>query len=252
MTIPVESADLSGLRGVDRQRAQRPDLSTEDLSIRDLSSLDVWDHENAFYWFSHPTRLNKMLAHYELYKSILGLPGHVVELGVYKGASLIRLATFRNALENDFSRQIIGFDAFGKFPRENLGSDNDLHFIRGFEDAGGHGLSSEELSSIFQRKGFQNVTLVKGNVFETVPQYIAEHPETRIALLHLDMDVKEPTVFALSELYDRVVPGGIIVFDDYNSVAGETEAVDEFVAQKKLQLQKLSYYNVPAFIRKPI
>jgi SAM-dependent methyltransferase len=230
---------------------KRPDLSRDDLAIRDLSSRDVWDHENAFYWFSHPTRINKMLAHYELYKSILGLPGHVVELGVYKGASLIRLATFRNALENDFSRQIIGFDAFGEFPRENLDSENDLHFIRGFEEAGGNGLSVEELSGILRRKSFQNVALVKGNVFATLPEYLQAHPETRIALLHLDMDVKEPTVFALEQLYERVVPGGLIVFDDYNSVAGETEAVDEFAAQKKLQLQKLNYYNVPAFLRKP-
>lgn len=231
---------------------KRPDLSTDDLAIRDLSSQDVWNHENAFYWFSHPTRINKMLAHYELYKSIIALPGHVVELGVYKGASLIRLATFRNALENDFSRQIIGFDAFGKFPRENLGLENDLHFINGFEEAGGNGLSVEELSNIFHRKGFQNVSLVKGNIFATLPQYLRAHPETRIALLHLDMDVKEPTVFALEQLYERVVPGGLIVFDDYNSVAGETEAVDEFAARKKLQLQKLNYYNVPAFLRKPL
>ena len=158
------------------ETTKRPDLSADDLTIRDLSSRDVWDHENAFYWFSRPTRINKMLAHYELYKSILGLPGHVVELGVYKGASLIRLATFRNALENDFSRQIIGFDAFGKFPRENLDSEDDLHFIRGFEDAGGNGLSVEELSGILRRKSFQNVALVKGNVFTTLPEYLRAHP----------------------------------------------------------------------------
>jgi hypothetical protein len=33
----------------------------------------------------------------------------------------------------------------------------------------------------------------------------------------------------------RVVPNGIIVFDDYNSVAGETDAVDAFVAKKQLR-----------------
>ena len=68
----------------------------------------------------------------------------------------------------------------------------------------------------------------------------------------LDMDVKEPTDFALGLLYDRVVPGGIIVFDDYNAVAGETISVDEFVAKHKLKLEKLPFYNVPAYVRKPI
>ena len=52
-----------------------------------------WDYENGFYLTSHVTRIAKLLAHYELYKSIADLPGHVVECGVYKGASLIRFAS---------------------------------------------------------------------------------------------------------------------------------------------------------------
>lgn len=35
-----------------------------------------WDYENGFYPTSHITRLSKMLARYELYKSIIHLPGH--------------------------------------------------------------------------------------------------------------------------------------------------------------------------------
>jgi len=41
-----------------------------------------WDYENGFYLTSHITRISKMLAHYELYKSVVNLPGHVVECGV--------------------------------------------------------------------------------------------------------------------------------------------------------------------------
>ena len=40
-----------------------------------------WDYENGFYLTSHLTRIPKMLAHYELYKSIINLPGQVVECG---------------------------------------------------------------------------------------------------------------------------------------------------------------------------
>jgi hypothetical protein len=57
--------------------------------IRGLSGKNVWDYENGFYWFSSPARLNKLLAHYDLYKSIVGLPGDIFELGVYKAASLV-------------------------------------------------------------------------------------------------------------------------------------------------------------------
>ena len=84
-----------------------------------------------------------------------------------------------------------------------------------------------------------------------MPIYLEQNPHTRLALLHLDMDVKEPTAFALDILYDRLVPGGIVVIDDYNSVAGATEAVDEFISKKSLKLEKLTHYYVPTFFRKP-
>ena len=221
-------------------------------NFRGLSRSDLWDYENGFYWFSPKSRLNKMLAHYELYKTISSIPGHIFELGVYKGASLVRFATFRDALENDYSRKIVGFDAFGEFPTSNLKLQDDLSFIEKFEGDGGYGLSEEEVADVLSSKGFENFNLVKGNVFDTLPKYLSDNPENRIALLHLDMDVKEPPDFALELLYDRVVPGGIIFFDDYNAVAGETISVDEFVARHKLKLEKLPFYNVPAYVRKPI
>ena len=226
-------------------------IADEEFKIRGLSSKNIWDYENAFYWFSHPTRMNKMLAHYDLYKSIISLPGDVFELGVYKAASLVRFATFRNLLENDNSRKIVGFDAFGKFPISKLTEKSDFNFIKNFEEIGGEGLSREEVEKIFKAKNFQNVYLNEGNVFDTLPQYLEMNPAARIALLHLDMDVKEPTTFALDLLYDRVVPNGLIVLDDYSAVAGETEAVDMFVAKHRLKIEKTTHYNVPAFIRKP-
>ena len=72
-----------------------------------------WDYENGFYLTSHPNRIGKLVAHYELYKKIVHLPGEILEFGVFKGASFIRLLTFRELLESTYSRKIIGFDAFG-------------------------------------------------------------------------------------------------------------------------------------------
>ena len=222
------------------------------MEIHDLKLEKIWDYENGFYWFSHPSRINKMLAHYELYKSVCDLPGDVLELGVYKGASLVRFATFRNLLENDFSRKIIGFDIFGEFPRADLSSESDLEFIDKFEEAGGDGLDIDDLLKVCQRKGFENLQLIKGNIFETVPEYLRTNPATRVSLLHLDMDVKEPTEFALDLLYDCVVPNGLVVVDDYTSVSGATDAVDRFCKEHQLEIKKLNNYSVPSFIKKPV
>jgi hypothetical protein len=82
------------------------------ITIRGLESDRAWDYEYGFYWFSHPSRINKILAHFDLYKSIIGIPGHIFELGVFKGTSLIWHATFRATLDSKYSRKIVGFDAF--------------------------------------------------------------------------------------------------------------------------------------------
>lgn len=49
----------------------------------------AFDYENGFYITSEPYRMGNIIAHYELYKKIINLPGALVELGVFKGGSLI-------------------------------------------------------------------------------------------------------------------------------------------------------------------
>ena len=225
--------------------------------IKNLNSENVWDYENGFYWFSPTTRINKLLAHYELYKKITSLPGDILEFGVYKGSSLIRFSTFRDSIENNNSRKIIGFDIFGQFPKSQIQNKSDIEFIEKFEKESGDGLDVDELNSILKSKNIENTELIQGNVFETLPKFLEQRPNLRISLLHLDLDVNEPTAFVLKMLYDRVVPNGLIVLDDYNTtdhntVAGETDAVDNFIYENKLKIEKLSFYNVPAYIQKPL
>ena len=173
-----------------------------------------------------------------------------MEFGVFKGTSLIRLAAFRNLLENDFSRKIIGFDAFGKFPVEGLTLNSDKDFVKYFEEIGGEGLSVDIMEKLIERKGFRNVELYAGNVFETLPAYLIENPALRISILHLDLDVMEPTEFVLDLLYSRLVPQGIVIFDDYSTVEGESIAVDSFIKKHHVNLRKMTYCNIPTYFVK--
>lgn len=203
------------------------------MEIRGLSTDRAWDYENGYWWFSEPRRTGKALAQYELYKNIVGLPGEVLEFGVYKAASLIRLLTFRSMLESPDSREVFGFDAFGEFPRAGLASADDRRFIENFEGAGGDGLAAAEVEAVLRAKGLaENMKLVAGDIRETLPRFLADRPATRVALLHLDMDVYEPTLFALETLWDRVVAGGVVMLDDYGRVDGATRAVDDFRARR--------------------
>ena len=77
--------------------------------------MNNWTYENFFYLTSKKLRILKILDHYEIYKKIFNVKGDVVECGVFKGASLIRLLTFRDLYENSKKRKVYGFDAFENF-----------------------------------------------------------------------------------------------------------------------------------------
>jgi O-methyltransferase len=67
---------------------------------------------------------------------------------------------------------------------------------------------------------------VEGPVEETVP----EHAPEQIAILRLDTDWYESTRHELQHLYHRLVPGGVLIIDDYGSWQGAKDATDEFLA----------------------
>ena len=183
---------------------------------------------------------------------IVGIPGDVVECDVYKAASLIRWATFRSVMESEFSRKIVAFDAYGKFPNAGVESIDDTSFTKKSEAGGGHGLTVSEIEQVFRLKELdKKICFVPGNVLDTVPKWLEENPRSRIALLPLDMDVYAPTRAALEQFWDRVVKGGIVVIDDYNAVGGATRAVDEFLESKSIAVQKLGLSHVPSFFVKP-
>ena len=205
-------------------------------------------YENNFYLTCDTSRIGKMLAHNELYKKIIHLPGAVVELGVFKGASLCRFAMLRNLYEIDTSRKIIGFDTFSGFPDTNY--DDDKYFTKLHNDISAS-ITKEKLYESLEKRNLNNaVELIEGDITETVPNYIKENPALKISLLNLDTDVYEPAVTALEYLFPRVCNGGVIIVDNYGQVPGETKVVDEYFEKKNIIISKFPYSSTPSFFIK--
>lgn len=167
----------------------------------------AYEYENGFYLTSSVSRLGVIMAHYELYKMILNLPGDVVECGVFKGASLIQWCTFRELLENENSRKIVGFDMFGEFPKAH--NEGDRQFRKEWlEETNNEFMMKEQLYESLNLKKIGNVDLVKGDVKDTLKPYFNQNPYQRISLLHIDTDIYEPAKIILDTLFDKVVWGG--------------------------------------------
>lgn len=209
-----------------------------------------FDYENGFYLSCDVTRMSKVLAQYELFKATLDVPGAIVECGVFKGASLVRFAMCRDLFSQAYSKKIVGFDTFGRFPDTAFAADQQLR-DRFVADAGSESIGTEQLMDVLRRKHCDRfVELQAGDIRQTVPAYVAEHPELKISILNLDTDVYEPAVTILEHLYPRIEPGGVLILDDYGVFPGETQAVDEYFSGRRPRIRKFPFCMTPCYVVK--
>jgi len=168
-----------------------------------------------------------------LYLRALGTHGVIIEFGVRWGQNLALFTTFRNIYEPyNMSRKIIGFDTFEGFPSVapqdgsapvvHVGS---LSVTPGYETYLGEVLSAQE--QLGPRGQIKKHELIKGNVVETLPAYLAKHPETIIALAYFDLDLYEPTKTCLELIRPYLVKNSVIGFDELllDEFPGETQAL---------------------------
>jgi hypothetical protein len=151
---------------------------------------------------------------------------------------------------------VIAFDVFGEFPLpEETHIEGDIESREKFiKESGGNSISKEKLMDFFQKTNSnENVELVKGDVSETIPEYLNNNPQLKISLLNIDVDLYKPTFDCLKYLYDKVVKGGVIILDDYNGFPGATKAIDEFISDKTaiaIDIKKFSWPSSPSYIVK--
>ena len=193
-----------------------------------------------------------MLAQYELYKRVATLPGAIIECGVFKGASLSRFAMLRTLIGTAEAREIVGFDTFERFPETEFA--DDIPARAAFIAAAGEDcVSVDDLFSLLETRGLDaGVRLIPGDITKTVPTFVEQNPALRVALLNIDTDIYEPAVTALQYLYERVVPGGVVILDDYGVFPGETLAAEEFLKNRNLQIQRFPWAPTPSYFCKPL
>lgn len=217
-----------------------------------ISNLEICRN---FQIYARRIFLKRFLAHYELFQKVIDLPGDIVELGVYRGTTLMNWANFleiRNM--GDRHKQVFGFDNFAGFTdiSEKDGiNDEQVNKHQGGFDAGAFEEILEDAIAIFDKDRFipykPRVKLIKGDIEETVPEFVRTHPGLRISLLHFDCDMYTPTKIGLEQLWPLVVPGGVVLFDEYGirPWEGESRAVDEFFAGQKVTIRRFDWCANP-------
>lgn len=192
--------------------------------------------------------LKRFLALYEVFKLVLPIKGSVIDCGVFRGFSLMSWAKLSAMLEpENLTRRIYGFDSFAGFPSV---SDQDRNRVVDIKTGGLRADSYGELQQLiaeYDRDRFlghiDKVHLVRGDVVETIPRFVQEHPHLLVSLLFIDLDLFEPTKAALDHLLPRMPKGAVLAFDELDNPQwpGETLALIERVGLGRLELRRLEW-----------
>lgn len=196
-------------------RAQRRLLGQyTDVIDTEFTAARLASEESARYVLEHMRTVPNFDTDYDLHKWVtttqldpkLLSDGWVLEFGVATGRTLNQFAHW---LPN---KSVFGFDGF-----EGLPEDWTSRMRRGF-------FARDTLPRV---RG--NCELVVGWFDQTLPGFkkrqIKNDP---IALLHVDCDLYSSTVTILNNLRENIVPGTVIVFDEYINYPGWQ--LDEFRA----------------------
>tara|TARA_A100001011_G_C14321335_1_gene850857 strand:- start:9868 stop:10599 length:732 start_codon:yes stop_codon:yes gene_type:complete len=168
--------------------------------------------------------------------------GDIVECGLGK------LQSFQMLKLLNESKTIFGFDSFCGFPNPTKEDQSPRNPQKGDWNI----VNYDDVKKFLEKNNHQKFTLVKGYVEETAP--IWKNKITKISILHIDLDLHNGYKCVLNNFFDRVVTGGYILFDEYNSpkFPGARTAVDNFLKKKKEKIKKfqISESEFKYFIKK--
>lgn len=166
---------------------------------------------------------------------------NAVECGVFTGSSLVACAKYAD--ESGIPFKIVGLDTFSGLPplseqdklfapadatyrNQTLFTETSLAGVQALVDDAGLTASVELRQGLFS----QSLPLLEKQQYHFV---------------NIDCDLFEPHIECLEYFYSQMVPGGVIFFDDYNSInypmAGK--AIDQFFADKPETLAQIRYGN---------
>lgn len=145
------------------------------------------------------------------------LEGDICEVGVYKGGSSVFLSKIKKS--DDI---LYLFDTFEGIP--NQSEHDNIHVIGDFFDS-----PYEKIVSFFCEN--DTVKIYKGIFPQETGKFVSSK---KFKFVHLDVDTFISYKDSLEFFYDKLVVGGIILFDDYNAdtCLGAKKAVDEFFINK--------------------
>lgn len=150
------------------------------------------------------------------------IDGDIAECGCFEGASAYFIAS---------AAPDIPFHIFDSF--EGLSAPDDLdkndNISHSYWKAGDLSSTTNKLNDTLSE--FDKIILYKG----WIPERFCDVKDKTFRLLHIDVDLYQPTIDSLKFFYPRMNKGGVIIMDDYGSTTcpGAFKAANDYMKDKK-------------------
>jgi len=177
--------------------------------------------------------LHRYLYFKDIISMVQNVEGDIVECGVSIGHGALLFTLLSDYINKP--RIYYGFDSFEGFPDPVEKDETTPIKGKGFWANPPETVLKVLRDGRVGEKVIQGrIRLIKGWFDKTLSTY-----EGKIALLHLDCDLYESYKLCLESLYEKVQPGGVIMFDEYGDDRwpGATKAIDDFFCDKPEVIQ---------------
>lgn len=191
----------------------------------------------------------------ELYKKILPVHGSIFEFGTRWGQNMALFQSLRGIYEPyNHNRKIVGFDTFCGFPSVHSKDGQSTAVHAGAYTTTEH--YEEYLTKILEYhekespiSHLRKFELVKGDASVKIKEYLANNPETIIAMAYFDLDIYQPTRDCLAAIKPHLTRGSVIGFDELNHhhFPGETLALQEVLGLGRYKIRRGRYSSVQSY-----
>ena len=187
--------------------------------------------------FVGQVNLARHLMLYDLYGQVKELAGDLADIGTYKGASFLFVAKLVALFERASTTQVHGFDWFkgmtpGRGDAPNM--------------VGRYTADYRTLKALIRRQGLQDVAVLhRMDLTRQLGPFLKANPQLRFKLVFVDCGIESVLRAVIAPLWERVLTGGIMVFDHYGCEASpaESSAVDAVVGA--CRLRRVAYARQP-------
>jgi hypothetical protein len=205
-----------------------------------ISERDLLYHFPAFVG---SVNLARFLSLFKAFEATQHISGHIGDFGTYKGGSFFTFAKLVRIFEPHSNTEVLGFDWFkGQTPGPKDHSINQGKYVS----------EKHVLEALIEKQNLSGIMKLHDmNLVKDFSNFLTENPWLHFRLAFIDCGIEDVLNAKIKPVWDRILPGGILILDHFNHEVSPTESVIALAATSGRVVEQFSFSRSPtAFIVK--